>query len=470
MTVGAIKMRITIIISIILLAAFLESPSAFLLVDNCPVSSPCTCSGSSGSSYIRCDSKSLSSIPTFKQSSYHVNKLYLYFYTNKLSIIFNNAFRNFSSINASEIDLRLDGNKIKTIETNAFSGIENTTTSLHLQSNNLTTLPLAIGNLFKLRSLNILDNPLHSLDESVMSNIGRSLTSLSIDLNHFTEWPHELHFLRVLHSLSVTHIPFSHLDIHAFHGFEQTLNYLYVIESKLEKVPFAICYLSHLLSFEFSYNSNLEQNKSSILEPCSKKLTSVLILKLDSNNLHIFPDIFSLFPSLTSVSLYNNKLQYIENTKVPSNSKLTSFSLQLNHFERIPYALNKLKSLSTINILENHITTIETPDIAGLTSLTSLTIGYNPITYISPNAFNLNSYLRKISLEHTNLDHVPVAVTNLTSMRHFYLSGMPIDCTCDDMSYLKQWNVSNIVTFRANCSSSSETIKTYILNALQACP
>lgn len=452
-----------------MLAAFLESPSAFLLVDNCPVSSPCTCSGSSGSSYIRCDSKSLTSIPAIKQSSYHVNKLYLYFYTNKLSIIFNNAFRNFSSINASEIDLRLDGNKIKTIETNAFSGIEKTT-NLQLQSNNLTTLPLAIGNLFKLRSLNILDNPLHSLDESVMSSIGRSLTSFSIDLNHFTEWPHELHFLRVLHSLSVNHIPFSHLDIHAFHGFEQTLTYLSVKESKLGKVPFAICYLSHLSSFEFSYNSNLQENKSSILEPCSRKLTSATTLKLDSNNLHIFPDMFSLFPSLTSVSLYNNKLQYIENSKVPSDSKLTFLSLQLNHFERIPYALNKLKSLRTIYILENHITTIETPDLAGLTSLMILNINRNPITYISPNAFGHNPYLSYIALEHTHLDHVPVAVTNVTSLAYFYLSGVPIDCTCDGMSYLKQWNVSTISTFKANCASSSETIKTYIMNALQACP
>ncbi|XP_060602374.1 uncharacterized protein LOC132755514 [Ruditapes philippinarum] len=153
---------------IILVTAFLGLSSAFLLVDNCPVSSPCTCSGSSGSySYIRCGSKSLTNIPNIKQSSSHVNKLYLYFYSNKISVIQNNAFRNFSSINASEIDLQLYSNMIHSIESNAFNGIANTTTSLDLHNNNLTILPSAILNLFNLRTLNVLGNPLHSLDKLI---------------------------------------------------------------------------------------------------------------------------------------------------------------------------------------------------------------------------------------------------------------------------------------------------------------
>jgi Leucine-rich repeat (LRR) protein len=125
-----------------------------------------------------------------------------------LTIIPNNAFENLMSLNAIDIELQLNDNKIHTVESNAFNGIANATTSLQLQNNNLTTLPVAVRHMFNLKKLDIHDNPLHSLDASVMSNIGRSLTYFSLDLGHFNEWPQELHYLLVLKSLTLNNIPF----------------------------------------------------------------------------------------------------------------------------------------------------------------------------------------------------------------------------------------------------------------------
>ncbi|XP_060593774.1 leucine-rich repeat transmembrane neuronal protein 3-like [Ruditapes philippinarum] len=319
-------MRNILLNQILLITAFLGLSSAFLIVDSCPVSSPCTCSVSSGiDGNINCGSKSLTNIPNIKQSSSHVSNLYVYFNSNKITVIQNNAFRNLNSINASYIDLLLYSNMIHAIESNAFNGITNTYISLNLDENNLSVLPSAILNLHNLRNLDILQNPLHSLDASFMSNIGRHLTSFSLDLKLFTEWPGELHYLRVLQTLTVKNIQFPHLDINAFHGFENTLTNLTLVSSKLEKVPYAVCHLSHLSSLTFRYDNNLQENKSSIFEPCGKKLSSLTSLNLDSNNLHMFPNVFTLFPSITSLSLYNNKLQYIDITKIPFHSKLNYY-------------------------------------------------------------------------------------------------------------------------------------------------
>ncbi|XP_053373956.1 decorin-like [Mercenaria mercenaria] len=394
-----------IILLIMATTTLLNNSSAFLLVDNCPAPSPCTCSGSSSSySYVYCQSKSLKDIPFIKQSNNHVDTLYLYFYSNALTVVYDNVFRNISSINASNIILQLNSNKINTIENNAFNGIENVTSNLRLNSNNLTTIPSAIGKLVNLEYLYIYSNPLHSIDSSVMSNIGRSL-------------------------------------IH----------------------------LNHLTSLNFRYDTHLKENRSSIFEPCTGKLSTVTNLYLDGNNLHVFPDVFTLFPSLTTLSLSSNKLEYIESSKLPSIARVTTIYLNNNLFERIPPALNRLKSLNILYIYNNNIKTIELADLSQLSMLTYLHLNNNPIVYISPTAFKHNLNLGTLYLQNTNLDHVPVAATYLTKLRNLYLSGRPIDCSCD-MSYLKHWNATAVTNFNTKCASSTETIKTFVTNSLQSCP
>ncbi|XP_060555649.1 leucine-rich repeat transmembrane neuronal protein 3-like [Ruditapes philippinarum] len=384
---------------IIVVSAFLGLSSSFVLDDNCPESSlPCTCYGNSRNfSYISCTSKSLTNIPNIKQSGYHVNKLYLDFELNEITVIRNNAFITFSSINASEIDLRLDNNKIHSVESNAFTGVANSITSLHLQHNNLTVLPSAFKNLFNLRNLDVLFNPLHSLDASAMSNIGRSLTSFSLDLDHFKEWPQELHYLRVLQTLTVDNIQFPHLAINAFDGFENTLTSLSLKYYRLEKVPNAICHLSHLSELTIVYSYNLQKNMTPIFEPCGKELSSVTSLTLYANDLHTFPNI-TLFPSLTLLNLNSNRLQNIDITKIPLHSKLATIDLEFNLLERIPDALNRLKSLQSLSFSSNKIMTIKTSDLAGLSSLTFLRVFDNPITYVEPEAFKDNFNLHHLDL------------------------------------------------------------------------
>ncbi|XP_060555650.1 leucine-rich repeat-containing protein 57-like [Ruditapes philippinarum] len=303
-----------------------------------------------------------------------------------------------------------------------------------------------------------------------MSLIGRSLMFFQIDIKNVTEWPHELRYLRVLESLTVNQIQFPHLDINAFHGFEKTLKSLTLESSKLEKVPYAICNLSQLSSFDFRYNYHLQETKSSIFEPCGNKLLNVGSFYIAANNLNTFPDMFSLFPSLTYISAVANRHQYIDDTKIPFDSNVTGIHLSANMFDRIPYALNRMNRLTHVYLSQNRITTIEKPDLSNLTALTLLYLNGNPIKYIAVDAFKKNNIeLSYLNLQNTHLDHVPTAVSSLAKLSTFILSGMPVDCTCD-MSYLKHWNVSAVSTFTTKCAYTSETVKSFVMNSLQTCP
>ncbi|XP_060559585.1 leucine-rich repeat protein soc-2 homolog [Ruditapes philippinarum] len=465
-------MRNIVLILTIVVTVFERLSSAFILDDNCPVQLPCKCTESATyyTGYtVLCSHNNFTVIPNIKQVKLNVTKLNLVFGVNKLTVIPNGAFGIISSINTSEIVLDLSYNNIVSIENNAFDGIENLTTFLGLRDNNLSTIPLAISNLNYLQRLDIQDNPLHSLPSSVMLNLGSTLTAFKLDLDHFSEWPRELRYLRKLENLTVNHIPFSHLDLYAFHGVESTLQLLQLDYSKLEKVPYAICQLSHLTSLYMRYNGNLQENKSSIFIPCGNEMVTVTTLDLSRNGLYKFPDIFSLFPALTSLTLSFNNLQYIDYTKIKIDSKLTHLYLGENLFDRIPYALNKLKFLKTLRLSYNNIKTIDSPDLAGLHSLTELYLDINPVMFIAPDAFNHNVNLTRLNLYDTYLDHIPVAVTNLTKLSSIDFRRMPVDCTCD-MTYLKQWNVSAIAEVLGICAFSSETIKHFVMNTLQSCP
>ncbi|XP_060569099.1 leucine-rich repeat protein soc-2 homolog [Ruditapes philippinarum] len=442
--------------------------TTFALVNTCSVPTSCTCYNSSISYRIRCSHKKLTNVPSMLPSNIHVHKLYLFFNVNLFTVIPNNVFETFSFFNASDVYLTLSNNNIRLIENDAFNGIENVITDLNLYSNNLMTIPFAISKLVNLKTLKIQKNPLRSLDSSVMAHIGQSLTYFSLDLNHFTKMPRELRYLRVLQSLTINHIPFSHMDVNAFQGVNHTLKTLYLEYSKLEKMPLSICRLSNLSLLSFTYDSYLKENKSSILMSCGCKLPSVTRLYLHSNSLHTFPDIFALFPSLTLLHMLGNNLQYIDYEKIPNNSNLTNLLLTNNLFDRVPYALNRLKFLKSLSLDGNNIKTIDTPDLVGLHSLTYLGISSNPIMFIAPDAFKHNVNLRHLRLYNTHLKHIPVAVTTLTKLFEIDLDGMSIECTCD-MSYLKHWNVSTI-DIEGNCPFSSESIKYFIMHSLQSCP
>ena len=180
-----------------------------------------------------------------------------------------------------------------------------------------------------------------SLDSTVMSIIGSTLRYLTISINLFPSFPSELHFLRNLNNLMITGITFSSLRADAFSGLEASLGFLELSDSKLEKIPSAICRLQNLTQFIMNSSPNLQQDSFlSISERCSQKLTSVTILKLRQNKLQYFPDVFELFPNVQLLTLWSNNIQRVNSSIIPYNSTLNDLYIAIycasvdNHIPR----------------------------------------------------------------------------------------------------------------------------------------
>ena len=109
----------------------------------------------------------------------------------------------------------------------------------------------------------------------------------------------------------------------------------------------------------------------------------------------------------------------------------------------IPAAFKKL-SLESLHISNNKISALTDTDLAQLPNFRWIDLNGNPLAHVSPNAFKNNPRLFHINFDHTNLDHIPRAVLPLANLRSCLLFGAPIICSCDEMSYLRSWNVSDI--------------------------
>ena len=425
--------------------------------------SPCTCNSNS----IRCDTKHLSHVPVFSRHNEHTFYLYLYLNDNQLTSIPAYAFQNLSAINASTVYVHLANNHIANIESHAFTGIESSVTYLDLNNNNLTHLPSALKQLSALTELYLLGNPLAHLDATILASISSKLTNLKISMGHFTRFPTELNVFAKLVSLVIDDIPFQFIHSTVFHGFENSLSSLEMSQTDFESIPAAVCRLKILKTFNLNYSPNLSKYNSSIFDECTHRMTTVTSLTLQYDQLTILPKLATILPNLQFLELSNNLLYFIESTSLAGLHSLATLYIYNNHFLSVPSAINRATNLKMLHVAYNKIQTVEDFDFLRLHNLTQVYLYGNPLVYVSPYAFTHSPLLNFVNLEYTMLDHVPPLLLGLKHLSTIYLSGKPIECSCQAMSYLKAWNVSSIYIY-ATCSSG-QSVKTYLTTDLPQC-
>ena len=263
-------------------------------------------------------------------------------------------------------------------------------------------------------------------------------------------------------------IPFASLPTDALRPFESNLIWLEINHSQLGNVPAAICNLPKLIWFEFNFNKNLRVNGTSLFDNCSLNVPSNLrVLSLKDNNLSSLPNLTSLFPYLSKLVLDDNKLDQLNPSSLSGN--LTNLALSNNMFQTIPRAINTLAELKEMSLSGNNITTINDLDLKGLDNLKFLNLRNTLISYVSPNAFSHNSKLVEISFSNTRLDHIPASVLTLPNLHWLNMPGYHINCTCNDMSYLRGWNASS-VHISGECRYPHSTLSQFIKHDLNQCP
>ena len=445
---------------------FFGISAGFLFDTKCVASSPCTCSRE----FIYCNKKNLTQFPLLTEHPDGLNhhEFYLRLDNNNLTTIPALAFENLSSIDASRVYLHFEKNHINNIDINAFEFIENNVTYLNLEHNFLTHLPAALGKLTSLNYLLLLDNPLVSLDAIIFASMSTNLRTLSLSLRHFASLPHELHVLSALQSLTLHNITFPDWNSTVFQIFETSLKILHISYSNFTSIPSAVCGLHALTSLNVNHSPNLNTNNVPIFDKCAKKLAFLTYLSLQYNDLTVLPRFGSLFPTLETLRLDHNLLSFVQDDLTFANLWwLNSLYLRHNQLSRIPFAVNRAQNLRQLFLSSNQIKTVEGYDVFRLRNLTWLTLDNNPVDFISDNVFNFNPFINNMDLSKTMLKQVPRALMRLPRLQIVYESGLPIECSCQAMSYLKRWNVKPI-QINAKCSSGG-TVKTFLTHNLTTC-
>ena len=442
--------------------------TAFLFQDQCATPSPCSCS----SSDIDCSWKHLSKFPQFSEptlysgSSHNPDSLRLLFSFNQFTVIPSGVFSNFSSLNETSIKMYFIGNNIWDIESNAFDGIKNNIVSLDLSFNNLTHLPVGLGELTALKTLDISQNPIGFLDRPVLSKLGHSLNILIMDAEHLYSLTDELYPLHNLTKLIMSYIPFSSLSSNVFDGL-QSLTELEMSYAMLEKIPVAICSLHSAWKITIKNSAGLRDYDTSVLTKCDMPVKSLKTLVLSNNSLTMFPNVFSSFPNMEHLLLDHNNISFINISYSMYNTTLKQLDLSYNKLTSVPSAVNLFDRLNELKLDGNMIVSIGDNDLFRLHGLTDFGVSYNPLTHVSPNVFRNIPYLYNLEFGHTKLGKIPNAVLLLRGTLYLVMDGTPVECSCSAWAHLKHWNISYIY-MSGNCKSGLQ-LRYYYKNRFPNC-
>ncbi|KAL3852399.1 hypothetical protein ACJMK2_016050 [Sinanodonta woodiana] len=357
----------------------------------------------------------------------------VYISVNKITQIPNNSF--YGVFSKGSI-LSLSFNQIQTIEANSFDGCDNLET-LNLEYNQLSVLPSAFISLKSLTQLYVRVNTLTTLDESLMRSLGMSLTGLFLNHNQLKEWPESLHHLQFLVSLDLSNNPISDIPSGSFRAFKDTLQTLNIGSTGITHVPEDIRELTSLAVLDISYNPiNDSGFPPGIFDSVKDTLTS---LSIDNLRITKMPEDIATLRQLLYLSVRYNQIHYIDEDVLSNLTQLQTLVLENCGLQRIPYVVNMLPNLGSLDLSNIPILSLEHSDLDGMHKLSSLGMSGTSLQYISPAAFLKTQNLHTINLEFNLLTEVPFAIHAIPVQDlHIYIQFNPIQCSCD-MKWMVNW-------------------------------
>ena len=202
-------------------------------------------------------------------------------------------------------------------------------TNLNLSYNNLTQLPVEIGQLTQLTILNLSNNKLTYLPVEIWQLT--QLTSLLLTTNNLTKLPVEIGQLTRLTKLDLQDNELTQLPVEI--GQLIRLTTLYLSNNKLTKLPVEIGQL--------------------------KQLTK---LYLSNNKLTKLPVEIGQLAQLTTLHLSYNKLTQLP-VEIGQLTQLTTLYLSYNKLTYLPVEIGQLTQLTTLNLYDNMIENLLNPII-----------------------------------------------------------------------------------------------------------
>ena len=421
-----------------------------------------------------CKSQNLNRVPTFRSVSYRMNTDWrIDLENNSIANIPDGAFSNLKRFgNGNNVSVFLGSNNLRSgnISELAFSGIENLVIVLGLERNHLTSLPKAVSRLTRLQSLNAQHNPIRYIDSSIFTAIHGTLETLKISLGAMPAWPTALRYITVLKDL-VVDIGNGSIPANTFVKLYDTLRHLTIEKANLTQIPADVCNLGRLEQLDIYENRGLISGENVI--NCTSPLNATTRLYIHRSGFDQFPNIFEYFPNLELIYFNVSGIRFINDSLIPTGSRMTEFLCKTCRLRSVPAAINKFLLLFYCSLEDNLITRVERNSFDNLRDLRFISLSGNPIVFISRFAFRNLLALEALDLWKTKITTIPQAVLKLPNLVDLRLTSN-ISCTCGQI-WMKQW-ASAVVATNADrfvalggCHASNETLRDFIFNTLPQC-
>ncbi|BFZ20819.1 hypothetical protein BsWGS_23856 [Bradybaena similaris] len=396
-----------------------------------------------------------------------------------------------SSLPPSLTQLSLLENPIMSIADDAFNCSTTTLTVLAFSKPRFTRIPDALIHLQNLQELNVKDVGNMDWNVGVLKQIGSTLNILYLENVNFTSPPTWLQYLTRATELNIVSSNLISLPDTALDNMADTLQTIFFTSNRLSEVPKALSKLTRLKYLDLSNN----RVSSTKWLPVSSHVTSLMLIGnriynsselsysirgygeslidfiIEENALVSVPDL-SFLENMRSLSLKENRISDYSSGALPSN--LFALDLENNLLRTIPVGMPGLDIVNTIILKSNRIAEIQGTDfppkatvvILGFNLITtlndnsfpenaiieSLNLDNNPISTISPGAFENLGLLEELSLQGTKLTRLPLALSSLVGLTSLDVTDTAgLICTCEESS-LAAWMLSpKVDSVLGNC-------------------
>jgi internalin A len=260
---------------------------------------------------------------------------------------------------------------------------------LDLSDKGLTSIPLEIGQLTQLSTLNLRSNRLTNLPTEI-----RQLTNLrGLDLssNRLTSLPGEIPQL--------TH-----------------LIELYLSSNRLTSLPGEISQLINLRGLDLS------SNRLTSLPAEIRQLNNLSRLYLNNNRLTSLPGEIPQLNNLNRLYLNNNQLMSLP-AEIVQLTNLRGVNLSHNQLMSLPAEIVQLTNLRELYLSHNQLTSLPI-EIVQLTNLRELYLSHNQLKSL-PAEIGQLTHMSRLNLSSNQLKSLPAEIGQLTNLKGLNLDNNP---------------------------------------------
>ena len=316
-------------------------------------------------------------------------------------------------------ELHLDGNNIYTLPTKVF--IELTELEyIGLNSNLLAKIePQTFMSQVNIMTLNLFDNVLENLNPDIFLN-NKELSTLRLGHNNLTHVAsHTFNKLLFLYELDLDHNRLTHVPTALFEGLVD-LTHLDLSFNLIEIIA-----ENTLKSLSSLKTLNLKNNRlSALLNDTLKYNTNLKLIDLSNNNLSKMASItFKGLNKLRTLHLSNNSIAHLDAQSFKWLNATQKLYLGYNKLSDItPAAFSGLAQLNELSLQHNRISTIHEGGFEDLSNLRYLDVSSNNLKNIDQDAFKDLNNLYNLDLSHNQLTLLGIWTKHLRGLSNLFVS------------------------------------------------